>query len=94
MHVKGEIEYGRLHEALRAAKGFKDYRERKGYVVPRVCLGLSGPMNTLLMKSQYDDLKGYEEEEAALAVDEECAKLASQMSYIEGTIYYEVFKEL
>ncbi len=94
IHVRGEIEYGRLHEFMQAVETFKDYRKRKGYVVPQVYLGLSGPMNTVLMTYDYDDLKVYEEEETGTARDREYARIASKMPYLEGTIHYEVFREV
>ncbi|MFQ5871054.1 MAG: NIPSNAP family protein [Candidatus Geothermarchaeales archaeon] len=94
VHVRGEIEYGRLHEYLDAVEKYKEYRSRNGYVVPKVFLGLSGPMNTVLMVYRYDDSAAYEEEEAATARDKGYAEVASQMPYLEGTIYYELFKEM
>lgn len=92
--VRGEIEYGRLHEYLRAVKAYKEYRRKRGYVVPKVFLGLSGPMNTVLMTYQYENAAAYEEEEATSTQDKEYAEVASRMPYREGTISYELFKEM
>ncbi len=94
VHVRGEIEYGRLHEFLQAVERYKEYRKRRGYVVPQVSLGLSGPMNTVLMIYVYEDMKAYEEEEVSTAGDREYARIASQMPYLEGTIHYELFKDV
>ena len=93
LFVRGEITYGRWIDFLSAARHYCDYRREKGYVVPEMLLGMSGPMNTALLVYRYSDAKAFEDENVALDQDKDYARVASAMPYIEGTIDYELFRE-
>jgi hypothetical protein len=92
LHVRGTIEYGRLPEFARAVPLFVEYRKQRGWAVPEVLHGLSGPMNTVLMVFRYDDLAAWEAECAAERDDAEYARIASGLPYAEGSISYELFQ--
>jgi hypothetical protein len=90
--VRGEVSYGRWADFLDAAQRYREYRRRKGYVVPELLLGMTGPMNTALFVYRYADGKAHEDEDKALGEDREYAKIASSMPYREGSLHYELFR--
>ena len=49
LHVRGEVEYGRLAEFNQAAETWRAYRAERGWTVPRILHGLAGPMNLVVM---------------------------------------------
>ncbi len=57
--VKGTIQYGRLQEFSETVALFLECRRSKGWAVPEVLHGLSGPMNTVVLLFRYGDLAGY-----------------------------------
>jgi hypothetical protein len=65
---------------------------RKGYVVPELWVGMSGPMNTALFVYRYADGKAHEDEDRTLGQDREYAEVASSMPYREGSLHYELFR--
>lgn len=89
--VKGTIEYGRLPEFTQAEPAFCAYRKSRGWAVPEVLHGLSGPMNTVLMIFRYADLADWEAESAAERRDAEYARVASRLPYAAGSIQYELY---
>ena len=91
--VRGEVTYGKWSDFLVAVRSYRDYRLKKGYVVPELLLGMSGPMNTALLIYRYSDAKVFEDEDLAVDQDSDYQKVASAMPYIEGTIHYELFRE-
>lgn len=93
LFVRGEITYGRWTDFLAASRHYCDYRREKGYAVPELLLGMSGPMNTALLVYRYSNAKAFEDEDVALDQDGDYARVASAMPYIEGTIHYELFRE-
>jgi hypothetical protein len=90
--VRGTIEYGRLPEFAQAVGPFVEYRRRRGWAVPEVLHGLSGPMNTVLMVFRYDDLAAWEAECAAERGDAEYARIATGLPYAAGSIAYELYQ--
>ena len=91
--VRGEITYGKWSDFLVAVRRYRDYRRKKGYVIPELLLGMSGPMNTALLVYRYSDAKVFEDEDLAVDQDSDYQKVASAMPYIEGTIHYELFRQ-
>jgi hypothetical protein len=91
LHVRGEITYGRLSEFLEAVEVWRAYRAERGWAVPRVLLGLSGPMNLVLMIFAYPDTGRLEAEEAAAAADPRYAEIAGALGFREPSIVYELF---
>lgn len=92
LHVRGEIRYGEWRSFREAVERYRDYRRSKGYVVPEVLLGMSGPMNSVLLVYRYDDARAFEEEDRATAEDSGYGPVASAMPYRDGTIVYELFR--
>jgi len=90
--VRGEVVYGRWADFLDAAQRYLEYRRRKGYVVPELWVGMSGPMNTALCVYRYVDGKAHEDEDRTLGQDREYAEVASSMPYREGSLHYELFR--
>ena len=90
--VRGEVVYGRWADFLDAAQRYLEYRRRKGYVVPELWVGMSGPMNTALFVYRYVDGKAHEDEDRTLGQDREYAEVASSMPYREGSLHYELFR--
>ena len=90
--VKGTIEYGRLPEFTQAVQPFIEYRRDRGWAVPELLHGLSGPMNTVLMVFRYEDLAAWEAESAAERTDAGYAAVASGLPYAAGSIAYELYQ--
>ncbi len=89
--VKGTIQYGRLKEFSETVASFLECRRSKGWAVPEVLYGLSGPMNAVVLLFRYADLAGYEREILEAHKDTEYLRIASQMPYLEGSIAYELY---
>jgi len=93
LHVRGEVRYGEWARFLQAVERYREYRRSRGYVVPQLLSGLSGPMNSAILVYRFDDAKAFEKEDRATAEDPGYGKVASEMPYREGTIVYELFRE-
>ncbi len=93
LHVRGQIRYGEWRRFRETVERYRDYRRSKGYVVPEVLLGLSGPMNSAVLVYRYADAKAFEAEDRAISDDPEYGKVASAMPYRDGTIGYELYRE-
>lgn len=92
LHVRGEVEYGRLPEFLDAAEAWRAYRAAHGWAVPRILHGLSGPMNLVVMIFTYPDANRLEEEETASAADPDYAVIAQRLGFREPTLAHELFR--
>ena len=90
--VRGEVSYGRWADFLDAAQRYREYRRRKGYAVPELLLGMTGPRDTALFVGRHSDGKAREDEDRVLGDDREYAEIASSMPYREGTLHYELFR--
>ena len=93
VHVVGRVQIGRFGEFVAAAERWREFREARGHVSPRVLHGLSGEMNGVRLVFAYPDLNSYEREEAEDAVDPEYARIAGEMPFVEGTLAYELYRE-
>lgn len=93
LHVRGEVRYGEWRHFREAVDRYREYRRSKGYVVPEVLLGMSGPMNSTVLVYRYDDARAFEGEDRAISEDPDYGKVASAMPYRDGTIVYELFRE-
>ena len=93
LHVRGEIKYGELHHFREAVERYREYRKSKNYVVPQVLLGLSGPMNSVILVYLYETAKAFEDEDRAIGEDPDYRKVASEMPFREGSIVYQLFRE-
>ena len=60
----------------------------------RVLHALSGEMNAVRLVFVYPDLGAYEQEEARDAADPEYARVAAAMPFVEGTLAYEIYREV
>lgn len=78
---------------MEAVGEYRDYWQKKRYIVPDVLLGLSGPMNSTVLVDRYDDARAFESEDRAIAKDPEYGRIASAMPYRDGTIVHELFRE-
>ena len=67
---------------------------RAGSTDCRILQALSGEMNVVRLVFEYPDLNTYEREEARDAADEEYARVAGAMPFVEGTLSYEIYREL
>jgi hypothetical protein len=59
-----------------------------------VLLGLSGPMNTVRLVYQFDELSQYEQYEFRVMTDREYGKIAGAMGFAEGTLTYSIYRQL
>jgi hypothetical protein len=91
LFMRGIVRQGRLHEFVRAVKALREYRKTRAYCVPEVLYGLSGPMNTVLLRFAFPDLGRLEQEERELEADPEYARMNSALPYVEGSITYEIY---
>ena len=94
MHVTGRIELGRFGEFVQAAQAWRAFRRRRGSADCRILQALSGEMNAVRLVFEYPDLNTYEREEARDAADKEYAHVAAAMPFVEGTLSYEIYREL
>ncbi len=92
LHVRGEITYGQFAHFIEAAQVWRVYRAERGWVVPRILFGLSGPMNLVLMIFEYPDATRLEAEEAAAAADPQYAKIAGNLGFREPSVVHEVYR--
>lgn len=92
LHVRGEITYGHLSKFLEAAKVWQAYRAERGWAVPRILHGLSGPMNLVVMIFSYPNANRLEEEETASAADQAYGEIASRLGFREPTLTHELFR--
>jgi hypothetical protein len=93
LFVRGEVRYGEWRSFREAAEQYRSYRRTKGYVVPDLLLGLSGPMNTAVLVYRYASAEAFEHEDRTIADDPEYGKVASALPYRDGSIVYELFRE-
>ncbi len=91
LHVRGELTYGHLPEFLDAARAWREYRVSKGWAIPRILNGLSGPMNLVVMIFSYPDANRLEEEERQSAADPAYGEIATRLGFREPSITYELF---
>jgi hypothetical protein len=94
VHVTGRIELGRFGEFVQAAQTWRAFRRGRGSADCGILQALSGEMNAVRLVFEYPDLNTYEREEARDAADEEYARVAGAMPFVEGTLSYEIYREL
>jgi hypothetical protein len=92
VHVTGRIALGRFAEFVHAAQAWREFRGARDSADCRVLQGLSGEMNIVRLVFEYPDLNTYEQEEARDAADEEYARVAGAMPFVEGTLSYEIYR--
>ena len=88
---RGVVKQGHLHEFVRGVKKIIEHRRKRAYCVPEVLYGLSGPMNTVLLRFAFTDLGKLEQEERELEADPEFARMNSALPYVDGSITYEIY---
>jgi hypothetical protein len=88
---RGIVLQGHLHEFVRGVRALCDHRRAGAYCVPEVLYGLSGPMNTVLLRFAFADLGKLEQEERELEADPEHARINNALPYVPGSITYEIF---
>jgi len=91
LFMRGVVRQGHLHEFVRGVKELKEHRKSRAYCVPEVLYGLSGPMNTVLLRFAFPDLGRLEAEERELEADPEHARINNSLPWVEGSIAYEIF---
>jgi hypothetical protein len=94
VHVEGRVTSGRLPDFAEAVERYRAYAGANGYAVPHVLLGLSGPMNTIRLVYQYDELTQYDEHELKAMTDREYGQIAGEMGFVDGTISYTIYRRL
>lgn len=92
LYVTGRIETGRWADFLEAANRWREFRQSRGWAVPRVCGSLAGEMNTAMLVFEYPDAATFELEDAAAATDREYAVVAAAMPFA-GPIECRLFRE-
>ncbi len=92
--VRGEIRYGEWSRFRETVERYREYRREKGYVLPQLLTGLSGSMNTAVPVYRYESAQAFEDGSRAVDEDPQYGKVASEMPYREGTIVYELFREV
>ena len=91
LFVRGVVRQGKLHEFVRGVRALRDYRKEHAYSVPEVLYGLSGPMNTVLLRYAFPDLGRMEQEERELEADPEHARMNDALPWVDGSLSYEIF---
>jgi hypothetical protein len=94
VHVVGRVELGRFAEFSAAAEEWLEFRRGRGAADCRLLQALSGEMNVVRLIFSYPDLNTYEREEGRDAVDPEYARIAAGMPFVEGTLAYELYREI
>lgn len=94
VHVVGRVELGRFPEFTAAAERWRTFRRERGAADCRILQALSGEMNVVRLVFSYRDLNAYELEEGRDASDPEYARVAGEMPFVEGTLEYELYREL
>jgi hypothetical protein len=94
VHVVGRVELGRFAEFIAAAERWREFRRARRAAERRLLQALSGEMNVVRLVFSYPDLNTYELEEARDAVDPEYARVAGGMPFVEGTLAYELYREV
>jgi hypothetical protein len=94
VHVVGRVELGRFPEFIAAAERWRTFRRERAATDCRIFQALSGEMNVVRLVFSYDDLNAYELEERRDASDPEYARVAGEMPFVEGTLVYELYREL
>ncbi len=94
VHVTGRIQLGRFADFVEAAHRWCQFRAARDAAPCRILHGLSGDMNTVRLVFAYPDLAAYEREEARDAADPDYARVAGAMPFLEGTLRYELFREM
>jgi hypothetical protein len=77
-----------------AAERWAEYRRENGDAEARILQGLSGEMNHIRLVFAYPELSAYEREEARDSLDPGYAEVAGAMPFVDGTIRYEIYREL
>lgn len=91
VHVSARVTTGRMHELARAVEDWRTFRRARGWAVPRVLVGLSGEMNSVLFVFEYADLGVYEREEGVESASEEYARVAGALP-LENPIVYRIWR--
>lgn len=94
VHVTGRVQLGRLSEFFAAAERWQEFRAERRSAGCRVLHALAGEMNAVRLVFAYPDLNSYEQEEARDAIDPEYARIAAAMPFVDGTLSYEIYREL
>jgi hypothetical protein len=94
VHVVGRVALGRYAEFTDAAERWRTFRQNRGAANCRILQGLSGEMNVVRLVFSYPDLNAYELEEGRDAADPEYARVAGEMPFVEGTLAYEIYREV
>jgi hypothetical protein len=85
------VKQGKLHEFVRGIRAMQEHRRKRAYCVPEVMYGLSGAMNTVLLRFAFADLGKLEQEERELEADPEHARMNAALPYVDGSISYEIY---
>jgi hypothetical protein len=88
---RGVVKQGLLHEFVRGVRKLNEHRKNRAFCVPEVLYGLSGAMNTVLLRFAFADLGKLEQEERELEADPEYARMNAALPYVEGSITYEIY---
>jgi hypothetical protein len=94
VHVVGRVELGRFAEFTSAAEQWRAFRRSRARAECRILQGLSGEMNSVRLVFSYPDLNTYELEEGRDASDPEYGRIASAMPFVEGTLCYELYRDV
>ena len=94
VHVQGQIEPGRLADFREAVERYRAYAHEHGYAEPEVLFGLSGKMNTIRLIYTYEDLNGYEDHETRTLTDRDYAEVGQQLGFVDGSVRYEVYRQI
>jgi hypothetical protein len=94
VHVAGRVQLGRFAEFLTAVERWRTFRLDHGLASCNILQALSGEMNAVRMVFSYPDLSAYELEEARSSRDPDYARVASEMPFIEGTLAYEIYRDV
>jgi quinol monooxygenase YgiN len=94
VHVQARVESGGLADFNEAVRRYQDYARSHGYAVARVLFGLAGKMNTVRLVYTYEDLSAYEAHEVQTLTDRGYAEVAQQMRLVDGSVRYEVYRQI
>jgi hypothetical protein len=94
VHVVGRVELGRFAEFLAAAEEWRAFRRGRAAADCRILQAVSGEMNAVRLVFSYPDLNTFELEEGRDAADPEYARVAGAMPFVEGTLVYELYRDV
>lgn len=91
--VQAEVQYGHLHDFVEGSVPWIQYRRDHAWTVPKIWVGMSGPMNHVVMQFEYPSADHYLQEEQASASDPDYGQIAGRLFLREPSIRHDLYRE-